>query len=106
VGDLEGARDFRFENLVDFAPATMPVTYYDAEHPDGIALDRLPSPEVKHDTDCNWWAHTSATGTVLNTLVIPSRWREWGITRGTLLRAGPIRARRHRRTPPATPSTT
>jgi len=85
---LKALRDFRFENLVDFAPTTMPLTFYDGEHPDGIALDRLPSPEVKHDADCDWWAHTSATGTVLNTLVIPERWREWGITRGTMLRAG------------------
>jgi len=84
---LKALRDFRFENLVDFAPATMPLTYYDAAHPEGVALDHLPSPEVKYDADCDWWAHTSATGTMLNTLVLPPRWREWGITRGTMLRA-------------------
>jgi hypothetical protein len=85
---LKALREFRFENLVDFAPSTMPLTYYDAGHTDGIALDRLPTPEVKIDDDRDWWAHTSATGTMLHTLVIPSRWREWGITRGTMLRAG------------------
>jgi hypothetical protein len=42
----------------------MPLTYYDAEHPDGIARDRLPSPAVEHDADCDWWAHTNAEGTI------------------------------------------
>ena len=85
---LKALREFRFENLVDFAPGTMPLKVYDPDHPDGIALDRLPSPEVKNDHDCEWWAHSSATGTMLNTLVIPPRWTEWGITRGTMLRMG------------------
>lgn len=83
---LKALRGFRFENLVDFAPATMPLTVYDPDHPDGIALDRLPSPEVKNDDDCDWWAHTSATGTMMHTLVIPPRWREWGVSRGMMLR--------------------
>ena len=85
---LKALRDFRFENLVDFAPATMPLTYYDAAHRDGIALDHLPSSEVKNADDCDWWAHTNANGSMLHTLVIPPRWLEWGITRGTMLRAG------------------
>ena len=85
---LKALRDFRFENLVDFAPETMPLTVYDSRHPDGIALDRLPAPEVKDDDDCEWWAHTSATGTMMHAFVIPPRWREWGITRGMMLRAG------------------
>lgn len=83
---LKALRDFRFENLMDFAPATMPLTYYDADHLDGVALDRLQGSEVRNAHDRDWWAHTNVTGTMLHTLAIPPRWREWGIARGTILR--------------------
>ena len=83
---LKALRDFRFENLLEFVPATMPLTYFDPEHATGIALDRLESREIRNTDDCDWWAHTSASGTMLHAFVIPPRWREWGVTRGTILR--------------------
>lgn len=84
---LKALRDFQFENLLEFVPTTMPLTYFDPAHAGGIALDRLGASEVRTTEDRDWWAHTSGTGTMLHAFVIPSRWLEWGVARGTMLRA-------------------
>ncbi len=84
---LKALRAFRFENVLEFVTTAMPLTYFDRTHPGGIALDQLGSGDVSSADDHEWWAHTSAAGTMLHALVIPPRWREWGVARGTLVRA-------------------
>src|SRR5262249_37640173 len=38
--------------------------------------------------DHDWWVHSGPDGTMLHAFVIPAAWREWGIVRGTVFRAG------------------
>ncbi len=84
---LRMLRGFRFESVIDFAPQAMPLEYWDAHRRDGVAL-AAEAPEVDDETDHDWWVHSGPDGAVLHSLGIPQQWRDWGITRGSLLRAG------------------
>lgn len=86
---LKALRAFRFENVLEFLPSAMPLRYFDRTRPDGVPLDGLGTEELRTAGDHEWWAHSGDSGTILHALVIPERWRDWGITRGTVLRAGP-----------------
>ena len=85
---LQTLRDFRFENVLDFRPDAMPLTYHDAEHPDGIALATKTPFEVRTTRDHEWWVHSGSAGTMLHAMVIPQAWRDWGVVRGTVVRSG------------------
>lgn len=85
---LQTLRDFRFENVLDFRPDVMPLTYHDAEHPDGIALAAGAKFEVRTTRDHDWWVHSGSAGTMLHAMVIPQAWRDWGVVRGTVVRSG------------------
>lgn len=86
---LQTLRDFRFENVLDFRPDAMPLRYYDAWYPDGITLSPDERREVRTTEDRDWWVHSNSGGTMLHALVIPQVWRDWGVVRGTVVRAGP-----------------
>lgn len=81
---LAALRDFRFEAIHDFGSRSSGRRYWDASNPDGVPLaagrDRAGT-QVDHD----WWVTSGPGGTLLNAFAIPDRWREWGITRGTVL---------------------
>jgi hypothetical protein len=81
-------RDFRFESVVDFDPRAMPMRYWDAANPAGVALDGPPDAALVTAVDHSWWVHSSAAGAVLHALLIPNRWREWGIVRGSVVHDG------------------
>lgn len=81
-------RDFHFESVVDFDPRVMPLRYWDAANPAGVELDHLAHPPVAMEVDHDWWVHSGAHGAVLYALLIPQRWRDWGIVRGTVVRDG------------------
>ena len=84
---LETLRDFRFESVFDFKAEALPLRYFDAWHPEGVVLsDRTPV-ELRTTEDHEWWAHGGATGTLLHAFVIPEKWRQWGIVRGTVVRS-------------------
>ncbi|MBM4245320.1 MAG: hypothetical protein FJ148_16180 [Deltaproteobacteria bacterium] len=85
---LQTLRDFRFENVLDFQPDVMPLTYHDAEHPGGIALAPAAPFEVRTTVDHEWWVHSGSAGTMLHAMVIPPAWRDWGVVRGTVVRSG------------------
>jgi hypothetical protein len=85
---LQTLRDFRFENVLDFRADAMPMRYFDAWYPKGIALSGEDPHEVRTTEDRDWWVHSSSAGTMLHALVIPQSWRDWGVVRGTVIRAG------------------
>jgi hypothetical protein len=78
-------RDFRFEGTVDFDPHALPMRYWDAANPGGIALGGSPNAGLVTTVDHSWWVHSSESGSVLHALIIPERWREWGIVRGSVV---------------------
>jgi len=80
---LKTLRAFRFEDVVVFDPAVEPLRYWDGANPDGVDLtDGAP---LRTDVDHDWWAVRSRAGSILQTLQIPDRWKEWGIARGTVV---------------------
>jgi hypothetical protein len=83
---LRALREFRFENLLEFAPSALPLRYFDRTRPEGMIVSGEQGPEVRSTDDHEWWVHSSGAGTMLHTFVIPERWRSWGVTRGTLVR--------------------
>ncbi|HEY8518351.1 MAG TPA: hypothetical protein VIS07_22790 [Candidatus Binatia bacterium] len=85
---LQALRDFRFENVLDFQPETLPMRYFDPWYPDGIEIAPHNRLIVATTEDRPWWVHSSSAGTVLHSLGIPRVWREWGIVRGTVVRSG------------------
>jgi hypothetical protein len=82
---LKTLRAFRFENVLDFEPAAMPMRYYDADNPQGVSLTSTDA-EIHATDDHEWWVHSGAAGTILHAFVIPEVWREWGVVRGTVVR--------------------
>ncbi len=84
---LRMLRAFRFESVIDFDPQVMPLEYWDATRAAGVAL-AAEAPEQETGADHDWWVHSGPDGAVLHSLLIPAQWREWGITRGALLRPG------------------
>src|SRR5262249_41497277 len=85
---LQTLRDFRFENVLDFRADAMPMRYFDAWYPQGIALSGEDPQEVRTTEDRDWWVHSGSAGTMLHALVIPQIWRDWGVVRGTVIRSG------------------
>jgi hypothetical protein len=85
---LKTLHAFQFENVIDFDPRVMPMTYWDGANRDGLALAGHDGARVETDVDHDWWVHSGAAGTMLHAFVIPEPWRQWGITRGTVLRNG------------------
>lgn len=85
---LRMLRDFHFENMIDFNPQAMPLLYWNASRASGVALAADTPETVEDASDHDWWVHSGADGAVLHALLIPQQWRDWGITRGALLRGG------------------
>jgi hypothetical protein len=81
-------RDFHFETVVNFDPGALPLRYWDATTPTGIALDTVGPAPVATAVDHDWWAQSGSDGAVLYALLIPERWRKWGIVRGSIVRGG------------------
>jgi len=81
---LQTLHDFRFESTLDFAPAAMPMRYFDAANPGGVNL--AAGEEMRSAQDHDWWVHSGDSGTILHAFVIPERWREWGVVRGAVVR--------------------
>jgi hypothetical protein len=77
-------RDFRFEAIHDFGPRAEGLRYWDATNTGGLPLDAARS-RLGTDVDHRWWVASGVGGTLLNALVIPRQWRDWGITRGTVV---------------------
>jgi hypothetical protein len=85
---LKTLRAFRFEDVVVFDPAVEPLRYWDGANPEGV--DLTDGAALRTEVDHDWWAVRSRAGSILQTLQIPDRWKEWGIARGTV--AGDRRA--------------
>jgi hypothetical protein len=85
---LQTLRSFRFESLFDFRTEALPLRYHDAWNPDGILLSDASPVDLHIQQDHDWFAHSSDAGSVLHAFVIPEQWREWGVVRGTVVRAG------------------
>jgi hypothetical protein len=82
---LKTLKDFRFEDVHDFAPHALPLRYWDGANPAGLTLaDQAVHAETTQDHD--WWVHSSKAGTMLHAFLIPEPWRRWGIVRGTVVR--------------------
>jgi hypothetical protein len=81
-------RDFRFESVVDFDPRVLPMHYWDVANPAGVTLDGTAASAPVTTVDHSWWVHSSEAGAVLHALLIPERWREWGIVRGSVVHGG------------------
>jgi hypothetical protein len=83
---LKALRGFRFENVAVFDPAVEPLRYWDEANPDGVDLAAAPTAALRTDGDHDWWAVGGRAGTMLQAVEIPSAWKRWGITRGSVLR--------------------
>jgi hypothetical protein len=77
-------RDFRFEAIHDFGARADGLRYWDETNLAGLPLTAARS-RLGVDVDHRWWVASGDTGTLLNALVIPRQWRDWGITRGTVM---------------------
>jgi hypothetical protein len=78
---LRALREFRFASVHDFGPDAVAMRYWDAANPEGVPLAAgAPPGAVDHDHD--WWVASGPGGTLLHALVIPERWRLWGVSRG------------------------
>lgn len=85
---VQTLRDFRFESLFDFRTEALPLRYHDAWNPEGILLSDASPVDLHIQQDHEWFAHSSDAGAVLHAFVIPEQWKEWGVVRGTVVRAG------------------
>jgi hypothetical protein len=81
---LKLLRDFRFEGTAVLAAAGHDMRYFDAEHPEGIDVE-TPTPPSDLERDHDWYVIDGPAGTYAQTLVIPERWRAWGVARGAVL---------------------
>lgn len=81
---LAALRDFRFESIHDFGARAAGLRYWDATNHTGVPLAAAQS-RLGVDVDHRWWVASGDAGTLLNALVIPPQWRDWGITRGTVI---------------------
>lgn len=79
---LRTLRDFRFEDVVVFDPAVLPLRYWDGANPNGV--DLAAGAALRTDVDHDWWAVRGDAGSILETLHIPEPWRRWGVARGTV----------------------
>lgn len=77
-------RDFRFEAIHDFGARAPGMRYWDEANPSGLPLASARR-RVGTDVDHGWWVASGDGGTLFNALVIPRQWRDWGITRGTVV---------------------
>ena len=82
---LRSLRGFRFENLLEFLPTALPLRFYDGSRPDGVELTSDNRHVVQSAEDHEWWVHSSQAGTMVHALMIPDRWRDWGVARGTIV---------------------
>ncbi len=82
-------RDFRFEAIHDFGARADGLRYWDETNQTGLPLTAARS-RLGVDVDHRWWVASGDTGTLLNALVIPRQWRDWGITRGTVMSGDPM----------------
>ena len=82
---LRSLRGFRFENLLEFLPTALPLRFYDGSRPDGVELTSDNLHVVQSPEDHEWWVHSSQAGTMVHALMIPDRWRDWGVARGTIV---------------------
>jgi hypothetical protein len=78
-------QDFRFENLFEFSPDTLPLRYWDGANPAGASFSD-PSPSLETARDHEWWVVSGDAGTFLQAFAVPQEWSEWGIVRGTVFR--------------------
>ncbi|MFN8644575.1 MAG: DUF3108 domain-containing protein [Candidatus Binatia bacterium] len=83
---LRTLRSFRFEDVVVFDPAVLPLRYWDGANLGGVDLG--PDVQLRTDVDHDWWAVRGRAGSILETLHIPESWRRWGIARGTVAGSG------------------
>lgn len=85
---LQALEDFRFENVLEFDDRVRPLRYFDGAHPDGVPFEPGIETSVELDRDHEWFAVGGDSGTFLQVFLVPDEWREWGIARGTIVRAG------------------
>ena len=58
-----------------------PALPWDGANPEGVPFTAGSHP-VAPDRDHDWWVVSGSRGTRLHALMIPPRWRTWGIKRG------------------------
>ena len=85
---LKTLHAFQFEDVIDFDPRVMPMTYWDGANREGLALAVQNGERVETGADHDWWVHSGEAGTILHAFMIPEQWRQWGIARGTVLKNG------------------
>lgn len=87
---LKALRDFRFENVVEFAPTAAPKHYWDAINADGTGFESNgEATPLTLDRDHDWWAVAGDAGSLLQAFLVPREWTAWGVTRGTVVQRDP-----------------
>ncbi len=81
---LKALRKFRFVGASDFLSGAVGMTYWDAANPQGIRYTGHHAEPVITDKDHEWYVVGGRGGTCLHVFLVPQRWREWGIVRGTV----------------------
>ncbi len=76
---------FRFSELEDFGPDALGVRYWDGANPNGVQFTGNSRP-ASVDEDHEWWAISGGGGSCVHAFLLPQRWLEWGVVRGTSFR--------------------
>ena len=87
---LKALQDFQFTVVSEFRSSVSEMTYRDAANPQDLAFSAQKNEaETVTDKDHDWYVVGGKQGTYLQAFMIPERWKEWGIVRGTVFRSEP-----------------
>ena len=87
---LKTLQDFQFTGVSEFRGSASELTYRDAVNPHDLAFsDKTSGADAITSVDHDWYVVSGKQGTHLQAFMIPERWKEWGIVRGTIMRAEP-----------------
>lgn len=81
---LKLLRDFRFTGVSDFRKNAVGMEYWDAANQQGLRFTGAGGAVVKTTKDHDWYVVSGKAGTHLQAFVIPDKWSQWGVVRGTV----------------------
>jgi len=81
---LKLLREFRFAGVSDFRRNAIGMQYWDPANAQGLTFTGSNASKVNTSEDHEWYVVSGKAGTHLQAFIIPEKWRQWGIARGTV----------------------
>ncbi len=81
---LKLLREFHFTGVSDFRRNAIGMRYWDAVNAQGLTFTGSNASKVNTSEDHEWYVVSGKAGTHLQAFIIPEKWRQWGIARGTV----------------------